>query len=226
MGQTYAEKVLSRAAGRTVTAGDVCTASVDFIMIQDINGPKVFEALRELEADRVLDPERALIVLDHFAPAPTPEAAAIHQGLREAARRYGIPLSDVGGGICHQLVMELGKASPGQLVVGTDSHACTYGASGAFGTSLGATEIAIALISGTVWLRVPPTLRVWLTGRLGEGVSGKDVALRLLGMIGEDGAGYMSLEFGGPGVASLPMSDRMTIANLAVDAGAKAGLFP
>lgn len=226
MGQTYAEKVLGRAVGRPVHSGEICVADVDFVMIQDINGPRTVEILDELGARSLHAPEKALIVLDHFAPPPTVESAGFHARLRAAGRKFGVSVADVGEGICHQLVLERGKALPGHLVVGTDSHSCTYGATGAFGTSMGASETAIALMTGKVWLRIPASLKVSLEGSLQPGVCGKDVMLALMRILGEDGGDYLALEFGGPGVASLGMSDRATIASLAVESSAKAGLFP
>ncbi|MBU2228741.1 MAG: 3-isopropylmalate dehydratase large subunit, partial [Proteobacteria bacterium] len=154
------------------------------------------------------------------------ESAGFHARLRAAGRKFGVAVADVGMGICHQLVLERGKALPGHLVIGTDSHACAYGASGAFGTSMGASETAIALMTGKVWLRIPASLKVWIEGAVQPGVSGKDVMLALLRILREDGGDYMALEYGGSGVASLGMSDRATIASLAVEASAKAGLFP
>jgi len=225
MGQTYAEKVLSRAVGRPVRRGEVCVADVDYVMLQDINGPRAIQALEELGVDTLPAPEKALIVLDHFAPPPTMEAAAFHARLRAAGKKYGIEVADLGRGICHQLVLERGKALPGRLVIGTDSHACTYGAAGAFGTSMGSSETAIALVTGKVWLRIPASVRVDLRGSLQPRVAGKDVALELLRILREDGGDYMALEYGGPGVASLGMSDRATLANMAVESSAKAGLF-
>ncbi len=226
MAQTYAEKVLSRAVGRPVQSGEVCVADVDFVMIQDINGPRTVQILDELGAERLHAPEKALIVLDHFAPPPTLESAEFHARLRAAGRKFGVAVADLGMGICHQLVLERGKALPGHLVIGTDSHSCAYGASGAFGTSMGAGEAAIALITGKVWLRIPASLKVSFEGSIQPGVSGKDVSLALMRILREDGGDYMALEFGGPGVASLGMSDRATIASLAVESSAKAGLFP
>jgi 3-isopropylmalate/(R)-2-methylmalate dehydratase large subunit len=226
MGQTYAEKVLSRTAGRPVRSGEICVADVDFVMVQDINGPRTVQVLDELGAERLHAPEKALIVLDHFAPPPTAESAGFHARLRAAGRKFGVAVADVGTGICHQLVLERGKALPGHLVIGTDSHSCAYGASGAFGTSMGASETAIALMTGKVWLRIPASLKVSLNGSIQPGVSGKDVMLALMRILREDGGDYLALEFGGPGVASLGMSDRATIASLVVESSAKAGLFP
>lgn len=226
MGQTYAEKILSRAVGRPVAGGEVCVAEVDFVMLQDINGPRTVQILDELGAERLHAPEKALIVLDHFAPPPTAETAEFHARLRAAGRKFGVAVADVGEGICHQLMLERGNALPGHLVIGTDSHSCAYGASGAFGTSMGATETAIALMTGKIWLRIPASLKIWIEGSLQPGVSGKDVSLALMRILREDGGDYMALEFVGPGIASLEMSDRIAMASLAVESGAKAGLFP
>lgn len=226
MAQTLAEKILSRAAGYPVAAGDLAMTDIDFAMVQDINGPRVVEVMRELDATTVFDPERIMFVFDHYSPEPTPLAADFHHTMREAARQFGIPVRAVGAGICHQLVVEEGHALPGTLVVGTDSHASTYGGVGSFGVSLGATEMAIALMTGRAWFKVPSSIRVELTGSLPPDVTGKDVALAIMGELGEEGALYMSLDYVGDGLASLGIPERLTIANMAVDAGAKAGLFP
>lgn len=226
MAQTLSEKILSRAAGYQVAAGDLAMTDIDFAMVQDINGPRVVEVLRELGATRVFDPERTMFVFDHYSPEPTPLSADFHHAMREAANQFGIPVRGIGVGICHQLVVESGFARPGTLVVGTDSHSSTYGGVASFGVSLGATEMAIALITGRAWFKVPSSIRVHLTGTLPRGVAAKDVALAQLGQLGEEGALYKALEYSGDGVASLTIPDRLTIANMAVDAGAKAGLFP
>lgn len=226
MGDTLTEKIMSRAAGREVHAGDIAVADVDFAMVQDINGPRVVDVMEELGAERVFDPERIMFVFDHYSPEPTPLAAGFHRKMRDAARKFGIPVHGIGSGICHQLVVESGCARPGTLVVGTDSHSSTYGGLGSFGVSLGATEMAIALITGRAWFKVPQAIKVTLTESLPEGVTGKDVALHLIGTVGEEGGLYKSFEFTGEGLPSVPMHDRLTICNLVVDCGAKAGLFP
>ncbi|MDP9364021.1 MAG: aconitase/3-isopropylmalate dehydratase large subunit family protein [Chloroflexota bacterium] len=226
MAQTLAEKILSRAAGYPVRAGDLAVVDIDFAMVQDINGPRVVEVLHELGADRVFDPRRVMFVFDHYSPEPTPLAAEVHHQMSEAAVRFGIPVREIGSGICHQLVVESGAARPGTVVVGTDSHSCTYGALASFGVSLGATEMAVALMSGRAWFKVPSAIRIDVTGVLPRGVAAKDAALALVHRLGEEGALYASLEFVGDGVAALAVADRLTIANLAVDCGAKAGLFP
>lgn len=226
MGATLTEKIMSRAAGKEVSAGDIAVTGVDFAMVQDINGPRVVDVMEELGAERVFDPERVMFVFDHYSPEPTPLATGFHRKMRDAAARFGIPVRGIGAGICHQLVVESGHARPGALVVGTDSHSSTYGGLGSFGVSLGATEMAVALITGRAWFKVPAAIRVTLTGSLPGGVTGKDAALHLIGLVGEEGGLYSSFEFTGEGVASIPMHDRLTICNLVVDCGAKAGLFP
>ncbi len=225
MPQTLTEKILSRAAGYPVQAGDLAMVKIDFAMVQDINGPRVVEVLDELQVDRLFDPERVMFVFDHYSPEPTPLASNFHTQMRAVAEKFGVSLRDVGAGICHQLVVEAGAARPGAVVVGTDSHSSTYGALGAFGVSLGATEMAVALMSGETWFKVPRSVKVNLIGSPPAGVSGKDIALHLLKLQGEEGGLYQSFEFQGSGLAAVPVHDRLTIANLVVDCGAKAGIF-
>ncbi len=225
MGQTLTEKIFSRAAGSEVSAGDLTVANVDFAMVQDINGPRVVEVLRELDAERLFDPSRVMFVFDHYSPEPTPLAAAFHHKMQQAAKQFGVRLEGVGSGICHQLVVESGRAQPGTLVVGTDSHSSTYGGLGSFGVSLGATEMAVALMTGRAWFKVPAPVKVRLTGRLPEGVTGKDLALHLIGLVGEEGGLYKAFEFVGDGAGSVPVHYRLTVSNLVVDCGAKGGIF-
>lgn len=226
VGSTLTEKIMSRAAGYPVHPGDLAVVNVDFAMVQDINGPRVVDVLDELGAEAVFDPASVMFVFDHYSPEPTPQAADFHAKMQRAARRYHIPVRGIGSGICHQLVMESRRALPGTIIVGTDSHSSTYGGVGSMGISLGATEMAIALVSGRAWFKVPEPVRVTLKGTLASGATGKDVALELIRVVGEEGGLYKCFEFQGEGVLSLSIPDRLTICNMVVDCGAKAGLFP
>lgn len=223
-GLTLAERILSVRAGRRVRAGDLIVVDVDQVMVVDSIAPSV---IRRIEGDlggRVRNPERVSFVLDHVAPAANVEVAKAQADARRYARERGFRLFDVGRGICHQVLMEEGLAQPGGVVLGSDSHATTYGAVGCFGTGMGATDIALAAASGKTWLKVPETVAVKLTGTLPAGVSAKDVALSVIRELTADGATYASLELHTPD--GFTLSERMTLANLAVEAGAKVGLVP
>lgn len=224
---TMAERLLANAAGRDqVTAGEFVVATIDLAMLHDIFAAQVFDMLDEVGVDHVDDPERVVVVVDHLVPAPTAEAAALHQRIRAHVARLGIgTFYDAGEGICHQLLPERGHVRPGMLIVGTDSHTTTYGAFGAGGTGIGTSDMVYALATGTLWFRVPQTVRFELVGDLMPGVSWKDVILHLAGSFGADAAQYKSMEFGGPAVAHADMSSRLTVANMAVEMGAKFGLF-
>lgn len=227
---TLAETLLSRAAGRPVRSGDLVVCEPDAAMGTDGSIPMALEYLRQVDADGALrapaQPERLFFALDHYGAPSGERALALQQIARSYAREHGIALFEAGEGIGHQLMMERGHVLPGQLVVGADSHAVTYGALNAFGTGIGSSDLAGVLACGQLWLKVPASLHIELKGRLRPGVSAKDVALTLAGRLGADGAGYLALEFGGPGLATLDMDDRIVLANMSVEMGAKAGLFP
>ncbi len=226
-GMTMAERVLAKAAGRDhVTAGEFVMAKIDLALLHDIFAAQVFSMLREVGVEKVFDPDRTVVVIDHLVPAPTAEAATVHQQIRHDVTRLGIgAFYDAGQGICHQLLPERGHVRPGTLVVGTDSHSTSYGALGAGGTGIGTSDMVYALATGSLWFRVPPTIRFDLTGELARGVSWKDVILYLAGQFGADSAQYKSIEFGGPAVAKADMSSRLTVSNMAVEMGAKFGFF-
>ncbi|MCP3988911.1 MAG: 3-isopropylmalate dehydratase large subunit [Actinomycetia bacterium] len=227
MAMTLAEQILARASGReAVTAGEFVVADIDLALVHDIFAARVFDLLTESGFDEVFDPERVVVVTDHFVPAPSAAAAELHQRTRAHVARFGLPsFYDAGEGICHQLVPERGHLRPGMLVVGTDSHTTTYGALGAAGTGIGTSEMVYVLATGRLWFRVPETIRFELSGTLGSGVSWKDVILYLAGRFGTDGAQYRSMELGGPAVARADMSSRLTVANMGVEMGAKFTLF-
>ena len=227
MGMTLAEGILARAAGKDeVSAGEFVVADVDLAMVHDIFAAGVFDLLLESGADGVFDPERTVVVIDHLVPAPTPEAADQHRRIRRHVDRLGIRhLYDAGEGICHQLLPERGHIRPGMLIVGTDSHMTTHGALGAAATGIGTSDMVYALATGRLWFQVPETIRFELNGRLRPMVTWKDVILNLAGRFGSDVAQYKAIEFGGPAAAEADVSSRLTVANMAVEIGAKFGMF-
>ncbi|MBI2857391.1 MAG: 3-isopropylmalate dehydratase large subunit [Chloroflexi bacterium] len=225
MGSTLAEKIVGRKSGTTVRAGDIVVVPVDLTFMQDTTGPLTVKQFQASGLKRIVDPRKVALFLDHAAPSPRSELSNDHMLLRRFAEEQGCLLFDVGEGVCHQLVAER-LAGPGEVILGADSHSVTAGALGAFATGMGSTDVAIAMGLGKTWLRVPETTRVEVSGAFARGVSAKDLILHLIGKIGADGATYKSLEFGGEAVSILGMAERLTIANMAVEAGAKVGLFP
>ena len=223
------QKILARHAGLdSVRAGQLIQAKLDLVLGNDITTPVAVNEFEAAGFDRVFDKSRIALVMDHFAPNKDIKAAAQCKQCRAFARRFDIDnFFDVGEmGIEHALLPEKGLVAPGEAVIGADSHTCTYGALGAFSTGVGSTDMGAAMAAGQTWFKVPSAIKVNLTGRLRPFVSGKDVILTLIGMIGVDGARYQSLEFAGPGVAELSIYDRLTISNMAIEAGAKNGIFP
>ncbi len=225
MGMTLAEKILSEHAGKEVRAGEIAVVKVDLAYAQDGTGPLAVRKIEEMGFDRVHHPQRTIFFLDHAAPSPRIELSNDHAFLRNFAQKTGARVSDVGLGISHQVVAE-SYVRPGDVVIGADSHTCTGGALGAFATGVGSTDAAVAMALGKIWLRVPETIRVIVGGKLPTGVYGKDIILHLIGMMGAAGGTYKALEFAGNTIESLDMAGRMTIANMAVEAGAKVGIFP
>lgn len=224
MGQTLAEKILTVRSDTEARAGHIVVARVDLAFVQDTTGPLTVRQFSEAGLP-LHNPERTALFIDHSAPSPAKELSNDHMFLRKFAEETGAKLSDIGEGVCHQLVAE-SWAKPGDVIVGADSHTVTAGAIGAFATGMGSTDVAIAMALGKTWLRVPETMRIRATGKWPKGVYGKDLILHLIGMVGADGATYKSLEFTGEAIDAMPMSQRLTIANMAVEAGAKVGLFP
>jgi 3-isopropylmalate/(R)-2-methylmalate dehydratase large subunit len=223
MGMTIVEKILARASSaEEVSAGEIVNAQVSWLMTNDAVGELTVNALEELEAPP-WDPRRVAVVLDHYIPASSENAARVHKLLREFARKHNVRLFDQTG-VCHQVMIEEFVA-PGDLVIGTDSHTCTYGGIGAFSTGVGSTDGAAAMATGEIWLRIPETIRVELRGVLRKHVHPKDVVLHVIGELGADGATYKALEFCGEGVHTITTSGRLTICNMAIEAGAKAGIF-
>ena len=229
MGMTMTQKILARHAGlESVRAGQLIQARLDLVLGNDITTPVAINEFEAAGFDRVFDKSRIALVMDHFAPNKDIKAATQCKQCRTFARKFDIDhYYDVGTmGIEHALLPEQGLVAPGEAVIGADSHTCTYGALGAFSTGVGSTDMGAAMAAGETWFKVPSAIRVNLTGKLKPYVSGKDVILTLIGMIGVDGARYQSLEFTGPGVAELSIYDRLTISNMAIEAGAKNGIFP
>jgi 3-isopropylmalate/(R)-2-methylmalate dehydratase large subunit len=224
--QTIAEKILSEKAGQALHADDIAVCRADAIMGTDGSAPMAIDYFSGLGGLPVSCPERIVFALDHYAPAPTEKSRALQDRARQFAHQHGITVWEPGEGIGHQLMVERGFVTPGALAVGADSHSVTYGALNAFGTGIGSSDLAVAMASGQVWLKVPHSIRVELTGALQGAAAAKDVALELLRQLGGDGARYAALEFTGSGVASLDIADRLVISNMVVEMGAKAGIFP
>lgn len=225
MGKTLAEKILSEKSETDAHAGDIVIAKVDLAFVQDGTGPLALRQLQASDLDNVANPKRVILFLDHASPSPSRELANDHIILRDFARRCGTQLCDVGQGVCHQLVAEY-YANPGEVIIGADSHTVTAGALGAFATGMGSTDVAIAIALGKTWLRVPESFKIVVSGSFKKGVYAKDLALHLIGKIGADGATYKSLEFCGEAAENMSMEQRFTLSNMAVEAGAKVGLFP
>ncbi|MCL5040767.1 MAG: 3-isopropylmalate dehydratase large subunit [Firmicutes bacterium] len=217
------EKILARAAGRSaVASGDMVTAQVDLAEVNDLY-LQVLKSFAEMGGGPVWDSERIVFVFDHYSPAPTIRSAEIHRQMREFVRAKGVRhLFDVNRGVCHQVMPEAGLICPGMLLVATDSHTTTHGAFGAFGTGVGATDMAAVLKTGKIWLQVPEVIKIDLTGELSPGVMAKDIVLRILGELGTDFAAYQAVEYAGKTVERLPLAERMVLCNMAVEMGAKA----
>jgi methanogen homoaconitase large subunit len=224
--RTLSEEILSRAADRDVSAGDIVITGVDRCMSHDSLTPEVIDVLDQvLEVKHVFDPGRVAVIMDHVAPASSVSTADAQVKVREWVRREGIEdFYDVGSGVCHQVMLEEALIQPGQIVLGTDSHATAYGAICAFGTGVGSRDMALALATGKIWLRVPQTIRVLLRGRFAPRVGAKDVSLLLCGRLGMNGANYRAVEF--HGAEHLGLADRATLCSMTTELGAKVGLFP
>jgi 3-isopropylmalate/(R)-2-methylmalate dehydratase large subunit len=235
MGKTIAEKILSNHSGRDAKAGDIVIADLDFMIGQDGTSGVAIDSFRKMSAKggsasggnagKVFDPKKIAIIIDHSSPSPNEGVSAIHKKIREFSKEQGIKLYDIGCGVCHQLTPEQGHVVPGDLVIGADSHTCTYGAINVFSTGIGSTDLAAGIISGKLWFKVPETLKVVYKGKLSQGIYSKDLILNLIGQIGADGATYLALEIEGPAIDEMSVDARFTISNMAIECGAKAGLM-
>ena len=229
MGMTMTQKILARAAGvDSCRAGELLMCKLSLVLGNDITAPVAINEFNRMGATKVFDPAKIALIPDHFVPNKDIKAATLAKQMREFARaQHIVHYYEVGRvGIEHALLPEQGIVAPGEVIIGADSHTCTYGAVGAFSTGVGSTDMAVGMATGECWFKVPEAVKVVLTGKMKPWVSGKDVILHLIGEIGVDGALYQSLEFTGDGVKEIPMDGRLTIANMAIEAGAKNGIFP
>ncbi len=225
---TLAEKILAAHSGKDrVSPGEFINVRVDLVLSNDITAPLAMKEFHRLGVNKVFDPKKVIMIPDHFCPNKDILSAEQAKAMREFARKYGTLYFEVGRmGIEHVLLPEQGIVLPGEVVVGADSHTCTYGALSAFATGMGSTDIAVAMATGEIWMKVPPTIKFVYHGKLGKWVGGKDLILYTIGNIGVDGALYSVMEFTGEAIHALPMDGRFTMANMAIEAGAKAGIFP
>ena len=225
MGKTVIEKIIEHNTGKEVKPGDIVTVNVDRVMIHDIFIPFVAEKFKEMGFEKLWDPDKVVLIYDHLVPASQlDDTRHFHTG-DAFAEKYGMTHVHRSDGICHQLMTEAGYVKPGNIAFGTDSHTTTYGCVGAFSSGIGYTEMASILGTGTMWIKVPETIKVVINGKLPENVMSKDVILRLIGDLGADGATYKALEFSGSAVENMTVASRMTITNMAIEAGAKCALF-
>ncbi|MCE8422735.1 MAG: 3-isopropylmalate dehydratase large subunit [Candidatus Methanoperedens sp.] len=224
---TISEKILSNTSGKTAYADDFVIADVDYAMAHDGTSVLAVRSFKEMDVGRVWDQKRIIIPFDHIAPANNETSAKLQQSIRHWIKEQGIVnFYDIGDGICHQVLPENGFALPGKLIIGADSHSCTYGAFGAFATGVGATDMAEIFATGKLWLRVPQTIKINVNGKLKKGVSAKDMTLFIIKNVGADGANYKAVEYYGKAISALSMAERMTLCNMAIEMGAKAGIVP
>ena len=223
MGKTLAEKILTHKSGTDARAGDIVISRVDLVFVQDTTGPLTVRQFQKAGL-KLANPEKTVVFFDHAAPSPGAALSNDHKFMRQFVDQAGVKLSDVGEGVCHQRVVE-SFAKPGDVILGADSHTVTAGGLGAFATGMGSSDIAVAMGLGKTWLRVPETFKIQVTGDFPRGVYSKDLILHLIGLIGADGATYKSLEFAGNAIEHMDISERLTVSNMAVEAGAKVGIF-
>jgi 3-isopropylmalate/(R)-2-methylmalate dehydratase large subunit len=221
------EKILARAAGKkAVHPGEIVDANVDMVMVHDLTGPLAVEAFKKIGVPKVWNNKKIVVILDHQVPAESVKAAELHKTMRQFSKDQNLTFYDVGrGGICHQVMPDKGHVVSGTIILGADSHTCTYGAFGAFATGIGSTEAAAVMATGKIWLKVPETIKVNVKGNFKPNVTPKDLVLALTGKLGVDGAIYKSLEFTGPTIQKMTVSGRMTLCNMAVEMGAKNGII-
>ena len=225
MAQTIIEKIFSRHCRKPVKANDFVVADIDFAFAQDGTAPLAIQAFRKMGAKKIFNPKRVALVIDHSSPSPNIGVSELHCLMRDFARQQKIQIFDIGEGVCHQVVLESGKVLPGNLVIGADSHTCTYGGVNVASTGVGSTDLASAIITGKLWFKVPGTIKFVLHGKLPPGVMGKDLILYLIGKVSADGATYKSIEFSGEAIENLSMDGRLAMTNMAVEMGAKFGLM-
>ncbi|UCE80796.1 MAG: 3-isopropylmalate dehydratase large subunit [Methanobacteriota archaeon] len=226
MGRTVAEKILSEKSDKDVAAGEIVEARVDYVMVNDVTGPAAFDEFESLNVPLMRD--KVVLIPDHYVPNKDVASAKQAKRMRDFAKKHDVDnYFEIGsGGVCHQVMIEEGFAAPGRLIVGADSHTCSYGALGAFSTGIGSTEAATVFARGVLWFRVPESMKLSVRGSLGRHVTGKDIILTIIGDIGVEGALYRSMEVEGDAISSLSLSDRITIANMGIEAGAKACVMP
>jgi 3-isopropylmalate/(R)-2-methylmalate dehydratase large subunit len=228
MGMTITEKILARTAGKEkVRPGELIDAKLDVVLFIDVTGPAAVKMLEARGIDKVFDREKIVVTPDHFQPPKDIQSAELHKRLDDWAKRHNIKYYYRLGraGVCHALLPEQGHIRPGEVIIGPDSHTCTYGAFAAFSTGVGSTDLAAAIATGKLWFRVPESMKFVLNGKLGHGVYSKDVILTVIGRIGVDGALYRAMEFVGPALADMSMEARMTMTNMAIEAGGKNGII-
>ena len=223
MAQTIVEKIISNHADKAVYEGELVIARVDMAMASDTTAPLAIKAFRSMGGKTVWNPKRCILVIDHAAPAPNERISNLHLMMREFAREQKCVFFEAGTGICHQLLIEKNMVRPGQIIAGADSHSTSYGAVGALGTGVGSTDLAAVLLTGKIWLKVPRTIKIEITGDLPEGLQSKDLILTVLRETGIAGATYQAMEFSGETISRLSLSGRITVANMMIEAGAKTG---
>lgn len=225
MGKTMSEKIFSAKSGVDVVANQLVLADVDLVMGHDFNAPINIQTFKEMDGERVFNPGKVVFVMDHAVPPPNEAYARVHQTMRAFAADQQIKLYEGGEGVCHYLLPEQGHVKPGDFIIGSDSHTCTYGALNAFATGVGSTDLAAAMLTGKMWVKVPETILVEITGKIPAGVYAKDIVLMIAKDITSRGAAYKAIEFVGPGIEGLTIESRLTISNMAIEMGAKAGLM-
>jgi 3-isopropylmalate/(R)-2-methylmalate dehydratase large subunit len=221
------EKILAKASGKkTVSPGEIVDANVDVLMTHDLTGPLAVESFKKIGVEKVWNNQKIVVILDHQIPAESIKAAELHKTMRQFAKEQKLRIYDVGrGGVCHQVMPEQGHVTPGAVIVGSDSHTCTYGAFGAFSTGIGSTEAAAVMTTGKIWFKVPQTIKIVVNGKFNKYITPKDLVLNIIGQLGVDGAIYQSTEFTGSTIHEMSIAGRMTLCNMAVEMGAKNGII-
>jgi len=224
MAKTIVEKILSKHSGKDVSAGDYAICDIDFCFGQDGTSSIIIDRIKELGAKKIKN-RNFCMVIDHSAPSPSMGVSKVHDKMRKFSQERKVDLFDIGCGVCHQVIPESGRVLPGELIVGADSHTCTYGALNAFATGMGSTDLAISLSTGRNWFRVPQTFKIKVTGKAPKGVFAKDIILFIIGKLGANGCTYKSIEFYGEAIDNLSMDGRFTISNMVIEMGAKCAFF-